>query len=76
MAEESTGSLIEGQAVEFAQVVTQTRSIADTELKVVGEPATTWMSIAQCFARPAGDPAGERPASPGVSAAGRAGQGA
>lgn len=47
---------IEGSAVEFAQVVTQTRSIADTALRVQGVVATRWMEIAQCFAGPAEDP--------------------
>jgi uncharacterized protein (TIGR03084 family) len=42
--------LIEGAAVEFCQVVAQTRNIADTALKVTGQTATTWMAIAQCFA--------------------------
>ncbi|WP_146344506.1 TIGR03084 family metal-binding protein [Falsiphaeobacter marinintestinus] len=41
---------IEGSAVEFAQVVAQTRNIADTELSVSGPVATQWTSIAQCFA--------------------------
>lgn len=43
---------IEGSAVEFCQVVTQTRNIADTSLVVIGEVATNWMSVAQCFAGP------------------------
>ncbi len=47
-----SGELIEGDAVEFAQVVTQTRNIADTSLSVVGPVATHWMRIAQCFAGP------------------------
>jgi uncharacterized protein (TIGR03084 family) len=42
--------LIEGLAEEFCQVVTQTRNIADTGLKVVGPNAVSWMSKAQCFA--------------------------
>jgi len=42
--------LIEGSAVEFARVVTQTRNIADTALKVSGPVATRWMQTAQCFA--------------------------
>ena len=41
---------IDEDAVEFAQVVTQTRNIADTSLEVNGEVAREWMSIAQCFA--------------------------
>jgi len=48
---DATGSdRIEGSATEFCQVVTQTRNIADTELKVSGDVATKWMAIAQCFA--------------------------
>ncbi len=39
-----------GDAVHFAQVVTQTRNIADTTLEARGANATRWMEIAQCFA--------------------------
>ncbi len=45
-------NFIEGSAVEFCQVVTQTRNLADTQLRVVGTTAASWMSIAQCFAGP------------------------
>lgn len=41
---------ISGTAVEFAQVVTQTRSVADTALQVTGDAAIAWMARAQCFA--------------------------
>ncbi len=47
---------VEGDAVEFCQVVTQVRNVADTSLKVIGEEAKEWMSIAQCFAGPAENP--------------------
>ncbi len=47
---------IEGDAVEFCQVVTQTRNVADTGLTIVGDVATQWMSIAQCFAGPPEEP--------------------
>jgi uncharacterized protein (TIGR03084 family) len=47
---------IEGKAVEFCQVVTQVRNLADTTLQVSGETATSWMSIAQCFAGPPENP--------------------
>ena len=47
---------VEGVALEFCQVVTQGRNIADVNLAVVGEPATKWMAIAQCFAGPPNDP--------------------
>ena len=39
-----------------ASVVTQGCNIADTPLEVVGEIATRWMSIAQCFAGGPVDP--------------------
>ena len=39
-----------GNALAFAQVVTQVRSIDDTTLKVKGAAAHKWMSITQCFA--------------------------
>ena len=47
---------VEGDAAEFCHVVTQGRNIADVNLTVVGEPATKWMEIAQCFAGPPEDP--------------------
>jgi uncharacterized protein (TIGR03084 family) len=47
---------ISGDAVEFCQVVTQVRNIADTQLKLTGESARRWMAIAQCFAGPAEEP--------------------
>ena len=53
--------LIEGSAVEFAQVQTQTRNVKDTALKVSGPVAGKWMEIAQCFA---GAP--EPPPAPGT----------
>jgi uncharacterized protein (TIGR03084 family) len=54
--ESSDAGRIEGSASEFCQVVTQVRSIGDTKLRVVGETARRWMSIAQCFAGPPADP--------------------
>ena len=47
---------IEGSAVEFCQVVTQVRNIADTALRVSGATATRWMAMAQCFAGPPEEP--------------------
>jgi uncharacterized protein (TIGR03084 family) len=52
---------VEGDAVEFCQVVTQVRNIADTRLAVSGDAAKRWMRIAQCFAGPA-----ENPPAPGT----------
>jgi uncharacterized protein (TIGR03084 family) len=43
---------VEGDALAFCQVVTQTRNVADTTLVVTGDIARHWMSIAQCFAGP------------------------
>lgn len=54
--EPSGSNFIDGTAVEFCRVVTQTRNIADTNLKVVGDTATHWMTIAQCFAGQPNDP--------------------
>ena len=47
---------VEGDAVAFCQVVTQTRNIADTTLRTTGEVATEWMGMAQCFAGGPQDP--------------------
>jgi uncharacterized protein (TIGR03084 family) len=47
---------VEGSALDFCQVVTQIRNVADTALQVTGEPARIWMSLAQCFAGPPEDP--------------------
>ena len=44
---------VTGDALDFCLVVTQRRDIADTALTITGKDATTWMSIAQCFAGPA-----------------------
>lgn len=41
-----------GDAIDFAQVVTQVRNIADTKLVVTGDGASKWMALAQCFAGP------------------------
>lgn len=50
--EPQNDNVVSGSAVEFAQVVTQTRNIEDTTLKTIGDNATQWMTIAQCFAGP------------------------
>lgn len=54
--EPDSDNYVEGDAAEFCHVVTQGRNIADVNLTVVGEPATKWMAIAQCFAGPPEDP--------------------
>jgi uncharacterized protein (TIGR03084 family) len=50
--EPGDAGLVRGSALGFAQVVTQTRHLGDTDLKVEGEVASRWMLHAQCFAGP------------------------
>jgi uncharacterized protein (TIGR03084 family) len=59
--EGSTSGSISGSALEFCQVVTQVRNVADTGLAVKGDTARSWMAIAQCFAGPP-----ETPPAPGT----------
>lgn len=59
--EDESAGRVEGSAVEFAQVQTQTRNVADTALSVRGPVAERWMQIAQCFAGPP-----ETPPAPGT----------
>jgi len=54
--EPSERECIRGDAVDFCHVVTQGRNVADTPLEVVGDVATQWMAIAQCFAGGPVDP--------------------
>ncbi len=54
--EPSETSRVTGTAVDFCRTVTQVRNAADTGLEVVGDVATRWMAIAQCFAGGATDP--------------------
>lgn len=54
--ETSESGRVEGAALEFAQVVAQTRNVADTQLRVSGDVARRWMAIAQCFAGGPVDP--------------------
>ena len=54
--EPSEASKVAGSALEFCRVVTQGRNVADTSLEVVGNVATRWMAIAQCFAGGPADP--------------------
>lgn len=53
---DSEGDLITGEALEFAQVVTQTRHWRDTQLTVEGRVARQWMDHAQCFFGPPTEP--------------------
>ena len=50
--EDNQSDRIEGPALDFCQVVTQGRNIAEVNLDVSGEVANAWMEIAQCFAGP------------------------
>ena len=52
----ATDDRIDGSAVAFAQVVTQVRNVADTDLVTTGQTARDWMAMAQCFAGPPHDP--------------------
>ena len=54
--EPQDSNVVEGDAAEFCHVVTQGRNVEDVSLSVIGEPATAWMKIAQCFAGPPEDP--------------------
>jgi len=54
--ETSDSGRIEGTALEFCQVVTQVRNVAETKLRVAGDVAERWMAIAQCFAGGPVDP--------------------
>lgn len=58
---DSTGEQVDGPALDFCQVVTQVRNVADTALRTTGETARHWLSIAQCFAGPP-----ESPPAPGA----------
>ncbi len=57
----SSPERVEGSAVEFCRVVTQTRNLLDTHLAVTGDIARQWMGSAQCFAGPP-----EKPPAPGT----------
>jgi uncharacterized protein (TIGR03084 family) len=54
--EKDSVNLVEGSATGFCQTVTQTRNVADTDIRTVGETARQWMAFAQCFAGPPEDP--------------------
>ena len=54
--EEQNDNCVNGTATEFCQIVTQTRNVADTNIKTVGEAASRWMANAQCFAGQSHDP--------------------
>ncbi len=51
--DENSHNKVIGDASDFCHAVTQNRNIGDTNLRIEGDIAKHWMSIAQCFA---GDP--------------------
>ncbi len=63
--EGSPSGTIRGSAAGFAQTVTQTRNVADTDIVADGDAAVRWMQNAQCFAGPP-----ETPPAPGSRGAG------
>ena len=54
--EKNDFNFVKGSAVEFCQVVTQTRNIFDTALNIKGRVSKEWMKFAQCFAGNPEDP--------------------
>lgn len=54
--DEQEDNRVDGNAVEFCQIVTQTRNVADTAIVTRGSAAEQWMGIAQCFAGAPNDP--------------------
>lgn len=53
--EPGAANRVAGPAVDFCQVVTQRRHVADTRLEVSGAAAEEWMRYAQAFAGPPGE---------------------
>ncbi|MGO3326559.1 TIGR03084 family metal-binding protein [Gordonia sp. (in: high G+C Gram-positive bacteria)] len=51
---DEASNTVRGPALDFAALVTQRRALADLDLALVGDDATQWASIAQCFAGPPG----------------------
>jgi uncharacterized protein (TIGR03084 family) len=48
--DETSDQRVLGDALDFCLVVTQRRSLSDSQLIVLGDSATTWMRVAQAFA--------------------------
>ncbi|MEP9395613.1 TIGR03084 family metal-binding protein [Gordonia sp. VNQ95] len=46
--------VVAGPALDFCELVTQRRALADLDLRIVGDDAREWATIAQCFAGPPG----------------------
>lgn len=51
---DAEGGSVRGSALDFCLVAIQRRHLRDTTLRAEGESATTWMSVVQAFAGPAG----------------------
>ncbi|AZG48265.1 TIGR03084 family metal-binding protein [Gordonia insulae] len=51
---DDAADIVRGPAVDFCELVTQRRAIADLDLQIVGDNARQWAAIAQCFAGPPG----------------------
>jgi len=51
---DAEGGSVRGAALAFCLVAIQRRHLRDTALRVEGDSATTWMSVVQAFAGPAG----------------------
>ncbi|ROZ89480.1 TIGR03084 family metal-binding protein [Gordonia sp. OPL2] len=66
---DDAADVIRGTAVDFCQLVTQRRAIADLDLDIVGAEAHRWTGIAQSFAGPPG--AGREPRRDGAEASRR-----
>lgn len=56
---DDASNVVSGSALDFCQLVTQRRNLADLDLEIVGDDAHEWSGIAQCFAGPPG--AGREP---------------
>ncbi|MCR8896075.1 TIGR03084 family metal-binding protein [Gordonia sp. GONU] len=52
---DDASDVIRGSALDFCQLVTQRRALADLDLEIVGHDALEWSGIAQCFAGPPGE---------------------
>ncbi|QRY61650.1 TIGR03084 family protein [Gordonia sp. PDNC005] len=51
---ETASNIVRGSAVDFCELVTQRRAVADLGLEFIGDDAQAWSQIAQCFAGPPG----------------------
>ncbi|MFC3243347.1 hypothetical protein ACFOJ6_14470 [Gordonia humi] len=51
---DDASNIVRGPAIDFAELVTQRRALADLDLEIIGDDAAEWASIAQCFAGPPG----------------------